>query len=162
MGAVLAFLFGVLALASVLAGCGGGGAGGQVTIAKAEFIEQANAVCLRTRKEIAAEFASYGESRVAREAERAQRAGELTANEANEAAARVAERILIPAMRSQLEELRELGTPSEDDDRAQAVVDAFDEGIEKAEARPERAARDGTEAFGRAHRLADEYGVANC
>jgi hypothetical protein len=133
-----------------------------VAIAKAEFVERANAVCLETRKEIAAEFSSYGESRVAREAEKAQRAGELTAGEANEAAARVAERILIPAMRSQLEELRGLGTPREDGDRAEAMIDAFDEGIEKAEARPERAARDGSEAFGKARRLATEFGVTSC
>jgi hypothetical protein len=162
LGAVLVFLCGALALASAFAGCGGDDAGGEVTITRAKFIERANAVCLETRREISAEFASYGESRVAKEAERAQRANELSADEANEAAAKVAERILIPAMRTQLEELRELGTPSEDGDRARAMLDAFDEGLEKAEARPERAARDGTEAFGRAGRLADEYGIANC
>lgn len=162
LGAVLVSLSSALALALILAGCSGDDGGGQAFIAKAEFIERANAICLKTRREIAAEFAVYGKSRAAREAERARQANELSTAEANEAAASVAKRILIPAMRTQQEELRNLGSPNEGGDQAQAVLDAFDEGIEKAEARPERAARDGTEAFGKAGRLAEEFGIASC
>lgn len=158
-GAVLALFSAAAVIALSLAGCGGDE---RTAITKTEFIDQANAICLKTSKQIETEFAAYGESEAAKEAERAQRANELTANAANQAAARVTERILIPAMRQQLDELRSLGFPDGDEARAKALLDAFDEGIEKAEARPERAARDGTEAFGKSGRLAGEYGIESC
>ncbi|HXR30553.1 MAG TPA: hypothetical protein VN752_05390 [Solirubrobacterales bacterium] len=151
----------VLALATTIAlisACGGEDS----ELTKAEFVERANAVCLQTRERIEAEFTAYGESRAAREAVRAQRADELSAEKANEAAATVAERILIPAMRRQLEELRDVGLPGGDEKRAAALLDALEDGIARAEARPERAARDGTEAFGELRRLADEYGIESC
>lgn len=155
MGAVLALFSGVLVITLISIGCGEGG----TAITKAEFIERANAVCLKARNRIEAEFAAYGESGEAKEVERAQRANELTANQA---ASKVAQRILIPATRQEVEELRDLGIPSEDEDRAEALLDAFEEGIEKAEAHPERAARDGTEAFGKPGRLAADYGIESC
>jgi hypothetical protein len=155
VGAVLG-LFSAALVVAVLVGCGGNEG---TAITKAEFIEKANAVCAKTKERVETEFAAYGDSGEAREAERAQRANELTVNEA---AAKVAVKILIPAMRQEVEELRDLGVPSEGEGRAEALLDAFAEGIEKAEARPERAARDGTEAFGRSGRLAEEYGIENC
>jgi len=160
LGAILALVFGVLAVAAILTGCGDGeDANGQTAITKEEFVKQANAICSNTRRRIEAEFAAYGRSGEAKEAEEAQQANELTGDEA---AARVGEKILIPAMRQQLEELRSLDVPSESEDRAEALLGAFGEGIKKAEARPERAARDGTEAFGKSGRLAGEYGIESC
>jgi hypothetical protein len=159
VGAVLSLFSAALTAVVILAGCG---ESDEPAISKAEFIEQASAVCAKTSSRIETEFAAYGESREAREVERARRANELTAEKANKAAARVGEEILIPAIRRQLAELRELGVPREDGGGTEELLAAFDEGIEKAEARPERAARDGTEAFGKSRRLAEEYGIDNC
>jgi len=140
----------------VSSGCG---ASEGTAITRAEFIEDANAVCAKARKRIQAEFTAYGEGEEAREAERGQRAGELTANQV---AANVGVKILVPAMRREVEELRSLGIPSKGEHQAEALLDAFDEGVERAEAHPERAARDGTEAFGEPGRLAREYGIESC
>jgi hypothetical protein len=158
MGAVLALVAAIATIAAIPA-CGGGDS---AELTKTEFAARADAICSKTRKRIEAEFTAYGESKAAREAAEAQRANELTAAKANEAAATVAETILIPAMRQELEELHDLGVPAEDDKRAEALFDALEQGIAKAEARPERAARDGSEAFGELRRLADEYGIESC
>lgn len=143
-----------LAIALVVAGCGGG-SDEPAGVSKAEFIREANAICEQTGERIESEFAAYLESG---EAERTGEANDLTNDEA---AARVAEEILIPAMRQRLEKLRALGI-QDGDERASALLEAFDEGIEKAEAHPERAVRDGTEAFGKSERLASEYGLDSC
>jgi hypothetical protein len=151
-------LFGAVLL-SVLAlipfGCGGGSTG----ISREEFVKEASSVCRKTGERIQSEFTAYGKSREGREDVRAEEAGELTFREA---AIGVANEIVIPAMRRQLAELRALGVPEGDEGRAKALLDAFGEGVEKAEKRPERAAQDGTEAFGRQERLADEYGLQGC
>jgi hypothetical protein len=141
-------------MTSIMMGCGDSG-----QISKEEFASKAGAVCERTSKRIETDFAVYGRSKEAREVERAQQNGEMTSNEA---AARVAEGILLPAMRRQFAELRRFGTPSEGGGQAEALLTALAEGIAKAEARPERAARDGTDAFGKWRRLAREFGIDGC
>jgi hypothetical protein len=138
------------------AGCGSGGSAG---ISRAQFVNHANAICKGTSARIQSELAAYGRSPEGRRAVREEKAGELSFSEA---AVRVARRILIPAMRRQLEELHALGIPKGDGGGATALLDAFDEGIEKAGRRPERAVQDGTEAFGKQERLAGEYGIESC
>lgn len=145
---------GLLAAALIAAGCGGSGSGEPTPIAKSDFIEGAEAVCAEAARRIESEFQAYERSGRA-----ADEANELSVNEA---AASVAKKILIPAKRQELEELRKLEIPEEDADRVNAMIAALDEGVEKAEARPERAARDGTEAFGKVDRLAAEYGIEGC
>jgi len=146
-----------LACALAIAGCGGGAREG--SISKAEFVKQASEICRQADARIRAKFSAYGRSRERRQIERAERAGELTFKEA---AAQVGERLLIPVMRKEFEELRGLGIPDESQRRTRALLTAFGEGIEAAEAHPERAAHDGTEAFGKSSRLADEYGLERC
>lgn len=65
-------------------------------------------------------------------------------------------------MKRELEEFRALGIPAGDDDQVNALLVAFAEGLEKAEAHPERAATTGTEAFGKSGELAGEYGLEGC
>jgi hypothetical protein len=137
-------------------GCGGGES---PAISRAQFVREASAICGRTRDRIQSEFAAYGKSREGREAVRAEKAGELTYGEE---AVRVGRRIVIPAMRRQFDELRALGVPAGGEERAKVLLAAFGAGVGKAEAHPERAAQDGTEAFGKQERLAEEYGLENC
>jgi hypothetical protein len=151
-------LFGAaLACALMAFGCGSGG--GEGSISKSEFIRRASEICRAADGRIQAKFAAYGRSSERRKIERAERAGELTFEEAS---ARVAEGILIPVMRQESEELRGLGIPEEGEGRTKALLKAFDEGIKAAEAHPQRAAHDGTEAFGKSSRLAEEYGLEGC
>lgn len=145
-----------LLIVLVMSGCGGGRA---PTVSRAHFVAEASEICKGTSQRIQAELAAYGRSRGEKEAERAEKAGKLSYAEA---AMRLAQRILIPAKKQELDEFRALGIPQEDSQSANALLSAFEEGIEKAEEHPERAVQDGTEAFGKQERLADEYGLRAC
>jgi len=149
----------VLAAASAVAGCGGADGRESPAISKAAFTKQGSAICEATRRGIRSDFEAFTKGSEGRKVARAEKAGELTPEEA---AARVGEEIIVPAMRQELEEFRALGVPPGDDDRVAALLEAFAEGAEAAEAHPEEAAANGTEAFGRSGRVASAYGLEGC
>lgn len=146
-----------IALTLVLAGCGSDDE--PARISKSEFLEKASVICVSTRRGIRADFETYARGREGRSDALAEKAGKLTPEEA---AAKVGGKIIVPAMKRELEELRALGIPQGDGARVNALLSAFEEGVEKAEAHPERAAATGTEAFGRSGKLAGEYGLEGC
>ena len=147
------------AVALTLAGCGGAAGEEPAPISRSAFVEKGSAICVATRQGIRSDFEAFTKGREGREIERAEKANELTPEEA---AAQVGEEIIVPAMRQELEELRALGVPPGDDEKVMALLTAFEEGVEKAEEHPERAATDGTEAFGKSGRAADAYGLDGC
>lgn len=128
-------------------------------ISRTAFRKQGSAICEVTRQSIRSDFEAFTKGSEGREVARAEKASELTPEEA---AARVGEEIIVPAMRRELEEFRALGVPPGDDDRVAALLEAFAEGVEAAEAHPEEAAANGTEAFGRSGRVAGAYGLEGC
>jgi hypothetical protein len=143
----------------VVAGCGGEDGKEPEPITRSAFVEKGSAICVATRQEIRADFEAFTKGKGGKEIERAEKANELTPEEA---AAQVGEEIIVPAMRREREEFRALGVPPGDDEKVTALLKAFEEGIEKAEEHPERAATDGTEAFGESGKAADDYGLEGC
>ncbi len=111
---------------------------------------------MATRRGIRADFEAFTKSAEGREVERAEKAKELTPGEA---AAQVGEEIIVPAMRRELEEFRDLGVPPGDDRAVTALLVALEAGLEKAEGNPERAAADGFSESGEA---AKGYGLEGC
>lgn len=152
-------LLGALVVVLTVAGCGGSDGDETTRVSKAEFVKEGGAICVATRKGIRSDFEAFTRSSEGRELERAEKANELTPVEA---AAKVGEEIIVPAMRQELEEFRALGIPDGDDDQVNALLEAFEEGAEKAEEHPERAATDGTEAFGGSGDVADDFGLVGC
>jgi hypothetical protein len=148
-----------LTAAVIVAGCGGGDGEEPVPISRSSFIKRGSAICVATRRGIRSDFETFTKGKGGREIERAEKANELTPEEAAE---QVGEEIIVPAMRQELEEFRTLGVPPEDDDKVTALLEAFEEGVEKAEEHPERAATNGTEAFGESRRVAGGYGIEGC
>jgi hypothetical protein len=143
----------------IVVGCGGGDGDKTDRVSKSEFVKEGSAICVATRKGIRSDFEAYIRGRKGREIERAEQANEMTAEEA---AAKVGDEVIVPAMRQELEEFLSLGIPEGDDVQVKALLKTFDEGVEKAERHPERAAMNGTEAFGESGRLAGEYGLEGC
>lgn len=146
----------VLALALVGVGCGGGSGGEPAPISRAVFIARGSAICVATRRGIRSDFEAFTKSADGREIERAERAGELTPEEA---AGQVGEGIVVPAMRRELEEFRALGVPPGEDREVAALLAAFEAGLEKEEGDPKRAAADG---FSESGKVADGYGLEGC
>jgi hypothetical protein len=128
----------LLAAGLVFSGCG---SGDPAPLPEKQFVEQANAICR------AAE----------RERDAASKAG---AEEGLKEADFVTEAVL-PSIQSMTDELGGLGAPKGDEEQVEAIVTAFEEGIEKLEEEPSvQGASDA--AFAKANRLAEGYGLSDC
>lgn len=126
-----------------LAGCGGGGD----ELTKAQFVEQGNGICERTQRRIteAADrrFTAEGEIPSAEQIEQ-------FANEAVE-----------PALEDQLDRLRELTPPQDDQERVEDILNAGQAGLEEIRRDPTSLIgdRDPLENY---QELAGGYGLDQC
>jgi hypothetical protein len=73
----------------------------------------------------------------------------------------ISKNVVVPNVRGQLEELKELGIPSEGEDVVNELLDALDEGIKKGEEDPSAFVGEGT-VLTKADKLAKEYGFKEC
>ena len=149
----VAVLIGVLAIAAVGAGCGGGGesdatAGEQ---SKPIYLKKANAVCLRNLEEVKADHTEFVNAH----------GGEEAAFDDIDSMTEYVDTVVIPNKEQLLDELRELGLPSGEEEKAEAILAAYEEGIEVAEEDPERATV-GEGVFLYAAKLAQQYELRNC
>jgi hypothetical protein len=136
----------LLLLTPLLAGCGSGSSSTSDSepLTKAEFVDQANAICRSAneeRKQGTEDLEAGGQSNPS---------GETT--EGVEA--------LVDPIVTMTEELAELAPPKGDSARAKAIVASFLEGVAKLEAEP--ASFQTSSAFAKADELAPRYGLAEC
>ncbi|MBW3627471.1 MAG: hypothetical protein KY412_07660 [Actinobacteria bacterium] len=126
-----------------LAGCGGGGD----ELSKAQFVEQGNKICERT------------EQRITQAAERAFTAkGEIpSAQQITD----FANETVDPALQEELEGLRDLTPPKDDEDRVKDILDEGQRGLEEVRRDPTSliGERDPLENY---HELASGYGLDKC
>jgi hypothetical protein len=163
----IALLAGVLAVALILVGCGGGSGSDSTapssdattsdsstaSLSKAEFIKKADAVCAAGGKRTQSEYAAYVEEK------------KLSAKKEPTPAqfAEISEEIQVPAFKRQVEEIRAVGAPPGEEDQITALVDALDAGIEKVEeADPKKALESSSSMFVEADKLAVAYGLKVC
>ena len=149
---LIAVLIGVLGVAAVGAGCGGGGesdatAGDQPS--KSLFVKKANAVCLRNWEEAREGYDEFVKAN----------GGPETAFDDGDSATEYVDDVIIPNKEQLVDELRELGAPSGDEKKVDAIIAAYEEAIEVAEESPERAK---DEVFRYATDLAQEYDLFRC
>jgi hypothetical protein len=109
-------------------GCGGSGDGETATasIAKAKFIAKADAICSSVGKESQSEFAAYAKAQKIPEGKEP-----TTAQWAE-----IGEEILIPDLKRQVDEIRQLGTPAGDEAQVETFLDEIEVVIEEAEKDP--------------------------
>jgi hypothetical protein len=153
VGAALALAAAIL----VLAGCGGGGGGAETTettsgLTKAEFVKKGNAICARTEKEIAA-----GVEKFTRE-----HSVLKTKPPSEKQIAELAEEVLVPKVRRQIDEIRALGIPSGDEEEVEAIFAAAEEALKETEANPSVFGKGGVGPFAKTNELAREYGLTVC
>jgi hypothetical protein len=126
-----------------------GGAGDSASPEKAEFVEQANQICVQNKEDQFAAFSAYPE--------------EHPEESQKEIAISIVDAVIVPSMESLSGELSDLEVPPGDEEQVEEVTVAIDEVAKAADA------SDGdltTKAFGekiqRARTLAREYGLEQC
>jgi len=144
-----------LALSLALGACGSsdeGGADPVKTIPKAQLIKKGTAICEQGNKTINAEFSVWGtknaeEGKIATEAE-------LDAETA---------KVVLPIRKVEVQRLRALGMPDQDQQQFKKLLTAMEEGIEKGE-QDRSSLRDfgGRYAFARAFDLGVAFGLKSC
>jgi hypothetical protein len=68
---------------------------------------------------------------------------------------------LVSPIEEMIGELDDLGSPVGDDKEVQAIIDAFERGVEKLQANPEDVGAD-IAAFAEANKLSEKYGLTDC
>jgi hypothetical protein len=135
----------------ILAGCGDDGSNDSNgsddsgnALTHAELIEQGDAICKASSDRLEA----VGEE-------------ELTEQSTEDEVLELVTSTMVPELKSQAEDLRELEPPAEDADSYEAMLDALDAGIEKVEADPSAALSDDP-LFDTANKEADKIGFKEC
>jgi hypothetical protein len=144
-----------LALLLMLLGCGAGdeSTGSAESMTKTDFVKKANAICAQADKEISRVYGRYSKKPYPG----GKRPTEAVMN-------RVAEEVVIPARRKQVQRLRALGAPPGEEQRVRRILAAIEEGIEKGEEdrRTLRATGGAEYAFTKALELEVDFGLVKC
>jgi hypothetical protein len=141
--------FGALAALAVVAltvwGCGGSDT---EELSKAEFIKQSDAICAKTDKTQKTGFKKYQEDNPEKQPTQAGQEKMLMA-------------VGLPPIQAEAEELADLGAPSADADKIDAVITGIEEAVRKAEANPALLLK-GPDPFADVEKLAAAYGFKEC
>jgi iron-sulfur cluster repair protein YtfE (RIC family) len=135
-----------MAAALFMLGCGGGSA----SISKAEFTKKAEAACKKNEEELQKDFKAFVKKHA-------------KVTEPTEADfAELVDVVFSGNIEAEMKELRAIEIPSGDEKQVEALLDAREESLEKAEAEPEEAITKSEKVFGKASKLAKEYGLEAC
>ena len=129
-------------------GCGSGGGGN-----KKEFAQQGNAVCVKANTKAG--------SKVLVAYKRPEFVNSKTHREAINLEVTLFMPILIEDAENQLRGLRALDAPSDEGEKVEAILTAYENWIDKAQATPLQAVF-GANIFNEARELAAKYGLAKC
>jgi hypothetical protein len=145
-----AICLGTAVLAMVAIGCGGGDSTGgtTATMSKHQFLKKANLACEEAINEQTAAFQRL----VSKAESEASPNGAQVRDEA-------ADRMLAIAS-SLIDKLEALGLPEGEEDKAEALLAEYREGLSRAEAKP--ASFFTGKAFGKADDAAEAYGLTRC
>lgn len=149
---LVALLVAVAAIAMIVAGCGGSSDSSESTssLTKAEFVKQGNAICAKGNKEIQEGFEEF-EQEVGSQKQPTK--AQLT---------EAIETIVLPAVSRQVEGVKDLGAPSGEEAKVEAITDSAEEALEKGEEDPAALTTEKADPFAKANELANEYGLTKC
>jgi hypothetical protein len=134
----------LMGMATVLVAVGCGGSGEAETLTRFDFVKQANAICssAQSEREEALEQATEGNAKPEKKA--------------------LVTEVILPTIQQMAEELEDLGRPKDDEKEVQAIVSAFEGGVQKVEANAGADLAADVAAFSHADELAQEYGLTEC
>jgi hypothetical protein len=143
---LIVLVAGVLAAALVVAGCGSSDS----SISKAEFVKKADAVCKKGEEEVQKDFGTF-----AKKHENVKKPTEADYAELVDA-------VLVENVEAEVNDIRALGAPEGDEKEVEAMLEAREESIEKAQDNPKAVIKSNEDIFGEASKLAKAYGLKEC
>lgn len=150
--AFLSALAVLVALAALVAGCGGGDDttdSETVTLTKTEFIKQGDAICKEANEDNEAEAEEYAE-------ENGFTLEKASKDQIEEAVAAV----LVPSLEKQADELKALGAPEGDEDEVEAIIVALEDATGEIEDDPSSIFTG--KSLDKPNKLAGAYGFKVC
>ena len=149
--ALLAAVAVLVALAALVAGCGGGGdtTDETVTLTKAEFIKQGDAICKEANEENEAEAEEFAEEN-----------GFTLEKASKEQLEEAVGEVLVPSLNRQTEELDALGAPEGDEDEVEAIIVSVEDAADEIEDDPGLVFEEKT--LEKPNKLAKAYGFKVC
>jgi hypothetical protein len=150
--ASLLALAALVALAALIAGCGGGDEttdSATVTLTKAEFIKQGDAICKEGNEGNEAEAEEFAEEN-----------GFTLEKASDEQLEEAVGEVLVPSLNQQAEELDALGAPEGDEEKVEEIVVALEDATEEIEDDPSLVFEEKT--LEEPNKLADAYGFKVC
>lgn len=145
---LMAMLVALVALAAVVAGCGGGDE--EESLTKAQYIKQGDAVCKETYGKYQKQFEGYVADNGIKE--------NTIPNRKH--LKEIAERFYDSSVEARLEGLEELNPPSADQEKIDAIYAATEDGLEKMQEDPLLLFDESP--FGKANDLSVAYGFQVC
>lgn len=150
--ASLLALAALVALAALIAGCGGGDEttdSATVTLTKAEFIEQGDAICKEASEDNEAEAEEYAEEN-----------GFVLEKASKQQLEEAVAEVLVPSLNQEAEELDALGAPEGDEDKVEEIVVALEDATGKIE--DDQSLIFEEETLKEPQQLAEDYGFKVC
>jgi predicted lipid-binding transport protein (Tim44 family) len=122
---LIALIGAVMAFAAIVAGCGSSSSTTESTasLSKAEFAKQGNAICKAGNKEVEAGFEEFSKEHGFSKKK------QPTQAEFEEGA----EEVVIPSVRKQIDEIKELGAPEGEEEKVEAFLENAEAQLEKGE-----------------------------
>jgi hypothetical protein len=138
-------------LAGLVAGCGGGDetTDETVTLTKAEFIKQGDAICKEGNEDNEAEAEEFAEKN-----------GFTLEKASDKQLEDAVGEVLVPSLNRQAEEINALGAPEGDEDKVEEIVVALEDATEEIEDDPSLVFEEKT--LEEPNQLADAYGFKVC
>jgi hypothetical protein len=151
---LIALLAALVAVALVVAGCGGGDSTTDSTasLTKAEFLKQGNAICKEGNDEIESEFEKFAKEN---NLSKKKAPTEAQLEEA-------AEQFLIPVVSKQIDGLRALGAPSGEEEKINTLLDNAEAALEEVEEDPSLVSGESNEPFEEVNKEARAVGLTVC
>jgi hypothetical protein len=149
-----ALLIAVAAVALVAAGCGSDDSttGSTAALTKAEFLKQGNAICEAGNKEINAEFEKFFKEN------EFSKKNQPTKTDFEEGA----EEIVIPSIRKQIDELKELEAPEGEEEKFETLFENAEAQLEKGEEDTSLLTDENNDLFAGVNKEAKALGLGSC
>lgn len=147
-GRAIAVLAAVLAIGSVAMGCGSGSDSSGPPLTKAQFVKKGDAICEKVPNRYQARLKTLPKGKKSKSPQAKKEEENLKA--------------AVPPLRTATAELEGLNPPTKDEQQAEAIVAALEEGADGVEAKPTSELSGPKSPMAKFQKLTKEYGFKFC